>query len=563
MGNVHDFNGEMDNMKKKEAYQQFDKALEEEKPLVEEAERNLEAKKKPRRHEETGREKKPEIAYTHGDEHALAMTLMGYIRPLCYRLDRYLMRVEKLKVKKSYGKFELAPGVAIFTPLELDDLECLANREVIWLTYSDKKKEWVKSKAPRAVVKQLFYARSEWSFEVLSGLTQCPIFRTDGSILATPGYDKLTGLYADFNPDEFRDIPNEPTRTDAEAALAILEDALCDFPFRESVHKSVALAALLTAVTRQSVRAAPLFAFSAPCPGTGKSALADLISIVATGQNAPAFNYKHDETELSKSLFAMLVAGARVMLIDNITGTICNDTLCSLLTQETLRDRILGASKFLDVSTSSLIMANGNNLAITGDLVRRTMYCVLDADSEHPENRVFRHANFHEWAKAERGKLIKSLLAILRAHYLTGRPGTANLKPLASYEDWSNDVRGSLVWLGQPDPAESQKELEAADPVREANAAALEAFHNYLGEKPATCNEILQSLEKAREGCAYDPRETELYQALTAAVVSRNGLTNRTLGKWLAQIKGRILDGYQLQKFGNYNHVTNWRVIKK
>lgn len=549
---------------KEEATQLFNKTREEEQPLIEEKRREL-AEKGELKADTPGKaarqEKRPEIVYEPGSEHKLAMRLMEYIHPHCYQMSGRLITVEKLKAKKSFGAFELAKGAAVLTAMEFDDLEALANREVIWWrTFTkSRKKEYVQIKAAAPVVKQLLYSRQDWNFAILTGITQCPIFRWNGSILDTQGYDKETGLYADFEPDEFGHIPEFPEKEDAQAALAILQEALCDFPFKTDVHKSVALAAMLTSVMRQSVRTAPLFAFSAPCPGTGKSTLADLISVMAIGQSAPAFNYKHDEKELSKSLFAMLMAGARVMLIDNISGTIRNDDLSTMLTQETKRDRILGESKHMDVSTSCLVMATGNNLEIIGELIRRTMYCVLDAKLERPHERKFTHENIQQWALAERGKLVTAALTILRAYHCANYPGAKDLTPLGSFEEWSKFARGALVWLGLPDPLESQRELEAADPIREANAAALAALYDCFENKAMTCNDIMSRITQPYDP---DPEKTAtLHQSLQLAISNPRGITARTLGNWLRQLNNRIINGYKLIQFGKYQGAANWKVI--
>lgn len=75
-----------------------------------------------------------------------------------------------------------------------------------------------------------------------------------------------------------------PTKEDAAAALEVLKDALKEFPFVADADRSAALAALLTTVVRRSVQAAPLFAFSATSPGTGKSTMAEFLGIISTGK---------------------------------------------------------------------------------------------------------------------------------------------------------------------------------------------------------------------------------------------------------------------------------------
>ena len=58
-----------------------------------------------------------------------------------------------------------------------------------------------------------------WKLPVVLGIVHTPQLRADGSLLTTPGYDPETRLL--FKPDGevFPDIPERPTKDDAEAAL--------------------------------------------------------------------------------------------------------------------------------------------------------------------------------------------------------------------------------------------------------------------------------------------------------------------------------------------------------
>jgi putative DNA primase/helicase len=51
--------------------------------------------------------------------------------------------------------------------------------------------------------------------------------------------------------------------------------------------------------------------------------------------------------------------------------------------------RLLGFSKNVETPVNAALYATGNNLAIAGDLVRRTLLCSLDAQCERPELRTF------------------------------------------------------------------------------------------------------------------------------------------------------------------------------
>src|SRR5215210_6717020 len=96
-----------------------------------------------------------------------------------------------------------------------------------------------------------------------------------------------------------------------------------------------ALSAILTALCRIGLRTAPLHAFSAPTMGTGKSLLADIVSIIATGRAAAVMSQGKNEEEDEKRLLSVLMQGDPIIVVDNVDRPIQGDALCSILTQET------------------------------------------------------------------------------------------------------------------------------------------------------------------------------------------------------------------------------------
>src|SRR3954453_11893179 len=144
---------------------------------------------------------------------------------------------------------------------------------------------------------------------VLTGVTHVPVIRKDGSISVEPGYDAVTGLYLDPRGTRFPKVEEFPTKQEAGKALALLRDLLKEFPFVGEADRAVAVSAMLTIVSRRSLRAAPMHAFTSPVMGSGKSLLIDIVSIIGAGREASviAQGSKPDETE--KRLGAILRYG--------------------------------------------------------------------------------------------------------------------------------------------------------------------------------------------------------------------------------------------------------------
>lgn len=509
---------------------------------------------------ETG---KPKIVYRPGELPRLVEELENSIRGKAWQRDTLLVRVINLPEKKSYHGLRMAKGTSVIAPFDTSDLMLLANKCADWIKIKTTKDtiEEIPIDPPQVVLQAFLAAKGYWTLPPLSGLVTCPIIRPDGSILDKPGYDKLTGLYADFDAKDFPLVDITPTKEEAQNALAILKEALSEFAFKTDIDRAVALAAMLTAILRPSVRSAPLFAFSAPTPGTGKSTLANVIGIIATGRNCAAMDFNRDENEFKKAVFASLMEGSPVTLIDNIMGEFNSSLLNIILSEETIKGRVLGFSKNASLPTTSLWLATGNNLTICGDMTRRTLICTLDAEVEKPAERAFQRKNFEKWVLDHRGELVHAALTILRAYHVAGKPIPDGMNPMNGFNDWSHFVRGSLAWLGEADPKDSQLEIEAHDPEREGLRTVLHAWHEHFGSSFVTTKDLLA--REALGGGELPDSQIALYQALLEAIPHGRELTGRILGKWLARHNGRVIDGLKLINTGQkIREAFCWKVVK-
>jgi hypothetical protein len=142
----------------------------------------------------------------------------------------------------------------------------------------------------------------------LTGVIEAPLLLPNGRMIEAPGYDDRTGLFLDTGGVNFPPINERPTKEECLEALKRLdEDLLVNFPFVDDASRSVALSALLTGVSRAALKLAPMHAYSAPEAGTGKSYLADLVVLLATGRLAAAINAGPDEEETEKRIDGLLL----------------------------------------------------------------------------------------------------------------------------------------------------------------------------------------------------------------------------------------------------------------
>ena len=152
------------------------------------------------------------------------------------------------------------------------------------------------------------------------------------------------------------------------------------------------MAAILTAIIRPILPTAPAIGLDAPVQGTGKTYLAQCLSVLATGEQPTILPHVkgRDDEELRKRIFALLLAGDKCLIWDNVLGTFDSAAMAALLTSEIFSDRKLGVSETLKVPNKMLVMFTGNNLTFAGDMPRRVLTLRLDAQIENPANRKFK-----------------------------------------------------------------------------------------------------------------------------------------------------------------------------
>ena len=391
---------------------------------------------------------------------------------------------------------------------------------------------------PPPIYARTLLAQDEWPFPSLRAIVNIPTLRRDGSVVDTPGYDAQTRLLVDFDPAEFPPVPLAPTKDDAHAALDKLAHPLRGFPFVDGAAKSTALAAVLTALVRPVMRMSPLFAFDAPTPGTGKSKLAEIPGLLATGVHPPAMNQGPTAEEDEKRLTAVLMAGDAVIHIDNCERAIQGAWFCTTLTQPVVQARILGVSEKREMESAALILASGNNLTFAGDMSRRVVTCRLDAGTEHPEDRDF-DFDCHAEVLANRPELVVAGLTVLRAYILAGRP--VKLKPMDFPDfDW---IRGALVWLDHADPEQTRQSIFDNDPRRDEFSSVIALWETALQGKWVEVGEI--DKQASAFATSYDqmkarPAIVELRDKLTEVACQGRGWSGKSVGWWLKRHKDRI-----------------------
>ena len=382
-------------------------------------------------------------------------------------------------------------------------------------------------------------------FPVLAGIVNCPSITVDGQLLDQPGYDPKTGVLFDPLGVEFPRVPDRTSRQQAEKALKRLERLIETFDFVSDDDKAVALSLFLTIIARRGLAFAPLHGFDAPVAGSGKSKLVDIASLLATGHEAGVVSLGKNQEEAEKRLSSMLMRGDPLIAIDNLDIPLEGALLNQALTQPQVELRMLGQSKIVTARTTALMTATGNNLVVLGDTTRRGVVGRLDPKVERPELRSFTYDPIAD-AKENRGELVQATLTILKAYHVAGRPNRPT--PLQSFTDWSNTVRGALLWLGQGDPVNTIQRLRSTDPTITNLRAFLTAWREQFRDKLATSAAAIAKAEERAAPFPVNGRLDERYanpvfRAALLQVAGRSGRIDiRFLGNYLGKSADRVID---------------------
>ena len=458
-----------------------------------------------------------------------------------------LVRIATIERDTAQHGVKRTAGSTVIMPVTRDYLPLALGRAADWQRWDKREKAMRRIDPPAAVSTALIASAGEWRFPSLAGIVTAPTLRGDASLLDLPGYDAQSHLFAEFEPGEFPAINRTPSRDDAMEALALLDELFSEFIFtgsNRSAHASVAIAAAVTACVRHALPMAPAAAISAHKAGSGKTTLARAIGQIANGREPAVIAPTDDETEFKKALLATLITGDAVVLIDNVAKPIDSASLCAVLTSPIYADRVLGVSQKVTVPTTTTWLFTGNSIEFVGDLTTRVLLSVLDPEVEHPEARPFRR-NLSEYVLQNRGALVAAALTIPLAYAAAGSPRVN--APRSRFTEWDALVRNPLLWLNAADPLDTQAELRATDPVREALVALLTAWRDTFGAQPATVAEAIQAATAS--GMSANP---QLLESVLGVAGERNGDVNaRRLGKYLTRIVRRIENGMRFENAGS------------
>jgi hypothetical protein len=406
---------------------------------------------------------------------------------------------------------------------------------------------------PKDLVDYVYTCRRWENVEGLDGVVDYPVLRPDGSILSQEGYDRATRLYVGASgPVELPD--DEPTQDDARQAAEALCDLVADFPFEDPVHCAAWVAGVLTIFARPAINGpVPMVLVDANRRGSGKTKLADAAALLATGRPAPMRIWPSNDEERAKSLLGIALAGSRLVVYDNVSGTFGRSALEMAITTGEIHQRILKESRDVKAILRPAWWATGNNVEPTPDMSTRCLHVRLRTPLERPEERKgFRFDPFEGHVLERRPALVRAALTILRAHVVAGRP---RFEGGGRFGAWDRVVRDAVMFAGLPDPVETTqalvKEADGADPLEAVFLAWSELDPDGSG---LTSREILKRLKADPNGDA----AAVFCDLCNVPGVDR--LTTRGIGAQLKKSKDRVVGGRVLASRSAGGNALRWLV---
>ena len=299
-------------------------------------------------------------------------------------------------------------------------------------------------------------------FPKVSGLLTAPVVRHDGSYLFERGVDDVTGLYL-HRAWPHKDLIRAEGMTSHTASK--LYRHVADTLFGETeftdgkggLNEAVAMAQMLTTIQRKMMDYSPAFNITANIQGTGKTTLARMIYVVATGQDMPVYTLPNDNDEARKQMLSILIESPSSVCYDNLDdGAVLKSPVMSkVLTSMEFADRILGGSRMAKVPTNTTFCITGNNIRVNQDLLRRFLECKLTSSEPKPEQRSFTNSDVVGYVRSVREDIITSSIGLVAGYIKRGDEASGTMSQVPRYRVpdkgtgfsiWDKMVRFPILW---------------------------------------------------------------------------------------------------------------------
>jgi hypothetical protein len=250
---------------------------------------------------------------------------------------------------------------------------------------------------------------------------RCP---ADGRLLDKPGLDEESGLYLHLGgelgitpeqiaqPIPVPDDPVEARRVAGEFLRELLAD-YDDYRFEAEIDRATALAAGTSILLRKDLDIAPCYLLVGPERGTGKTTLAAIDAVIATGHDIAAAILEKDPEKAKQTLFSAFVSSPAAVLFDNLPAdsAYSSAVLAAALTKGEIEARGYYTQTNVKASTNVQLYFTGNAVVLDEDLQARTLEVRFSPDRPV----IWSHSDWLAHARAIRERVRSQLQFINRA----------------------------------------------------------------------------------------------------------------------------------------------------
>jgi hypothetical protein len=377
-------------------------------------------------------------------------------------------------------------------------------------------------------------------------VTSVPLFGRDGTLVWDEGCHLGSGIV--LLKDRSLSIPRvSPTPTVQEVADAreLIQEPFHDFHFVGQADKANLIALALSYFVRELTGVAPLIAIDAPTPGSGKSLLFEAAMVPALGllgaeKKHPALQAMNEfkEEDAEKEIASTLLSAPQVIWLDNLLYKLRSGILAKTLTSEVFDHRILGSSHRVSLRNCAIWVVTGNNVTMSDEIARRTVWVRVDSQTERPEERTgFRHPDLLAWCQQNRGRMIWAILTLVQNWVTQGRPKGESVT-LGSFQKWADVLGGILHCAGIPGFLENRRDqMDKMDDESAEWRTFYEVWWERHREQRVTSQELMEIVRSCNLPSSIFSKPNEQGQ-ITA------------MGQQLGKKAGRIYGGFKAEKLG-------------
>lgn len=377
-----------------------------------------------------------------------------------------------------------------------------------------------------------------------------PLIRPDWTIAWDSGYDLQSHVYVSTSAPPLPEVITEEMLMVSKAWLSSL---FHQFALVHKTSRADCLALMLTPLIMDIIPNDPVPAgvFKADKPGSGKTKLAELISLMAMGKRVRVRDLPSGG-EMMKTITSILKSNASpVALFDNVKSDLSSSALEALITGRSIGGRLLGQSVDLELRNDTMWLFSVNSPSVSTDMLRRCVFISLSPDTVETSE---------PWTGGPIAKVeaeinnYRSYLVSLVQWWIQqgGNPGSVIM---SGFEEWSKIISGIFEaagiggFLEANVTAKDEVHTEASD-----DSLVLERIMDLVNKHSKDAGSELDEsggwfLAKHLEDLINDPYEqtdTNVVSLRLWATGKTGAMGSRTIGKKLADLKGRALGGLRL-----------------